>query len=63
MTEQNMMHVDDIIAECQEALTVAVNLAHHMMALKQKGVTHVDNNMDPVIPDNVLMFPANRSIQ
>ncbi len=60
MTEQNE-RLDDVIAEFEDAIRQSYQALMHLKLLKEHGVEYIDENMEPVVPDNVLMFPANRS--
>ena len=60
MTEQNVYHIEDVIAQFNEE-------ARDLMAHAASGVVWLELNEDgvfvPVIPDNVLIFPASRRVQ
>ena len=58
MTER----IDDVIKEMKENINNGLLLLHHLHALKERGVLYVDEDMEPVISDNVLFFPANRTV-
>lgn len=53
--------VDLLVEEMRESIATAMKVLHYLLQLQEHGVKFVDKNMEPVVPDNVLMFPANRS--
>jgi len=63
MSTEQYEHIDDVISECQDAVNIAVRIARECMHLKEHGVLYVDKELNPVVPDNVLLFPAARRIQ
>ena len=60
MTEQNVFHIEDVIDQFNKE-------ARDLMAHAASGVVWLELNEDgefvPVIPDNVLIFPASRRVQ
>lgn len=53
--------IDAVIAEFEDAIRQSFSVLQHLRLLKEHGVQYLDENMEPVIPDNVLVFPTDRS--
>lgn len=58
-----MIHIDDAIAEINAELEALFSKGQNLMLLKSHGVTTLDSNYQPVVPDNVVLFPAHRRCQ
>ena len=59
MTEQNAVHIDDVIAEYNQK-------AKRLIELTTDGVMWVveqNGEYIPWVPDNVIIFPAHRRVQ
>ena len=57
-------HIDDAMEELMTTIRMATQVYFHYEALRERGVKWIDpESYEPVIPDNILMFPANRRIQ
>lgn len=54
--------VDILVEEMRESIATAMKVLHYLLQLQERGVKFVDENMEPVVPDNVLLFPGNREI-
>ncbi len=60
---QEMIHIDDALAEVQAELDAVLARGQELVLLKGSGVTALDENYQPITPDNVVLFPAHRRKQ
>jgi hypothetical protein len=61
MTEDR--HIDEVLDELGLQLNDILQTMFELKALKNKGIQMVDEDWNPVVPENVVMFPAHRRIQ
>lgn len=52
--------LDDVIKELEDGIQAAFSALVHLKHLKDHGVTHIDEDMEPVIPDNVVFLNDRR---
>ena len=60
---QEMIHIDDALAEVQAELDAILERGHELMLLKGRGVTTLDSEYQPIMPNNVVVFPIHRRCQ
>ena len=61
---KNVESVDALIEEFSDVIRNSITVLRHFQALKEHGVKYVDpDTFEPVVPDNVLVFPSERMIQ
>lgn len=58
-----MIHIDDAIAEVQAELDAVLARGQELVLLKGSGVTTLDSEYQPLVPDNVVVFPVHRRQQ
>lgn len=58
-----MIHIDDAIAEVQAELDAILQKGQDLVLLKGSGVTTLDQDYQPIVPDNVVVFPVHRRYQ
>jgi hypothetical protein len=52
--------IDEVLIELMVKQNELVNLIVDLVDLQNHGVKYVDENYEPIIPDNVVHFPAHK---